>query len=344
MCSNNTMICRVIEKHSNTYKVQTSNGVSIARLKGSYSFSINSKEALPCVGDWVEAIVDGNIILIEGIRNRKSLVSRRASVSATVQQPIAANVDYVIIVLGVDGGRNYSDRLLERLLTIAWNSGATPLVVLNKSDLNENSELIKIQAETIALGIDIINCSALDGTGIDTLLSYVSDGKVGVFIGPSGVGKSTLTNRLLNYEVQATNSLRVKDMRGRHTTSGSYLFELQNGGFIVDSSGIKEVQAWATEEDVDSVFEEISSLSHECKYRNCQHQGESGCAVQEELETGNITPERYDSYLHLKQELAYLDRKKSEKSSYVERKHDKEFGKLVKTTLSRKKLVRQAMQ
>lgn len=344
MYSQNKMICRVVEKHVNTYKVQTNSGVKVARLKGSYSYTINSKEALPCVGDWVETIDNGNIILIEGIQNRKSLVSRRASVSATVQQPIAANVDYVIIVLGVDGGRNYSDRLLERLLTIAWNSGATPLVVLNKSDLNESSELIKMQAETIALGIDIINCSAIDGTGMDTLLSYVSDGKVGVFIGPSGVGKSTLTNQLLNYEVQATNSLRVKDMRGRHTTSGSYLFELQNGGFIVDSSGIKEVQAWATEEDVDSVFEEISSLSHECKYRNCQHQGEPGCAVQEELATGNITPERYDSYLHLKQELAYLDRKKSERSSHAERQHDKEFGKLVKTTLSQKKQVRQAMQ
>jgi len=343
MYSQNKMVYRVVEKHANTYKVQTHSGVKVARLKGSYSYTINSKESLPCVGDWVETIDDESIMLIEGIQDRKSLVSRRASVNATVQQPIAANVDYVIIVLGVDGGRNYSDRLLERLLTIAWNSGATPLVVLNKSDLNDASELIKMQAETVAFGVDIINCSAIHGTGIDTLLSYVSDGKVGVFIGPSGVGKSTLTNRLLDYEVQATNSLRMKDMRGRHTTSGSYLFELKNGGFIVDSSGIKEVQAWAFEEDLDSVFEEISCLSQECKYRNCQHQGEPGCAVQEELEAGNITPERYDSYLHLKQELAFLDRKKNEKSSHVQRQHDKDFGKLVKTTLSRKKLVRQAM-
>ncbi|MCK8070947.1 MULTISPECIES: ribosome small subunit-dependent GTPase A [Vibrio] len=338
------VVYRVVEKHANTYKVKTNHGVKVARLKGSYSYSISSKEASPCVGDWVEAIDDGNIILIERIQSRKSLVSRRASGGATVQQAIAANVDYVIIVLGVDGGRNYSDRLLERLLTVAWNSGATPLVALNKSDLNEAAELIKRQAETIALGVDIINCSAVDGTGIEELLSYVSNGKIGVFIGPSGVGKSTLTNTLLKHEVQATNSLRVKDMRGRHTTSGSYLFELKNGGFIVDSSGIKEVQIWANNEDVDSVFEEISSISHECKYRDCQHQGEPGCAVQEELEVGNITPERYDSYLHLKQEVAYLDRKKNEKGNHVERQHDKEFGKLVKAVSSRKSLVRRAMQ
>ncbi|MGF1730200.1 ribosome small subunit-dependent GTPase A [Photobacterium kasasachensis] len=344
MCSNNTMICRVIEKHSNTYKVQTSNGVSIARLKGSYSFSINSKDELPCVGDWVEAKDDGSIVLIERIQSRKSVVCRKASGEATVQQPIAANVDYVIIVLGVDGGRNYSDRLLERLLTIAWNSGATPLVILNKSDLNDKAELIKMQAETIALGVDIINCSAMDGTGIDELLSYLSNGKVGVFIGPSGVGKSTLTNSLLRHAVQTTNRLRIQDMRGRHTTTGSYLFELESGGFIVDSSGIKEVQAWATNEDVDSVFDEISSISHECKYRDCQHQGEPGCAVQQELETGNITPERYDSYLNLKQELAFLDRRKKEKNTYAERQYDKAFSKMVKTTSNRKGLVRQAMQ
>ncbi|MFA0086716.1 ribosome small subunit-dependent GTPase A [Vibrio sp. 10N.261.51.F12] len=333
---------RVVERHINTYKVQTKRGVRVARLKGCYLYSIKSKDELPCVGDWVEVIDDGHIILIERVLSRKSVVSRHASGGATEQQVIAANVDYVIIVLGVDGGRHYSDRLLERLLTIAWSSGATPLVLLNKSDLNERAELIKMQAETVALGVNTINCSALDGTGIDELLSYVNAGKVGVFIGPSGVGKSTLTNELLQYEVQATNELRVKDMRGRHTTSGSYLFEMKNGGFIVDTSGIKEVQAWAKNQDVDKVFDEILHVSNECKYRDCQHQGEHGCAVQHGLETGNITPERYNSYLHLQQELAYLDRKRNEKKGHIERLYDKEFGKLVKTTLSRKNLVRQA--
>ncbi|CAE6893140.1 hypothetical protein ACOMICROBIO_LKFPLAJE_00950 [Vibrio sp. B1FIG11] len=343
MCMSKIANGRIIEKSSNTYKVQTEGGVRVAKLKGSYSYTIENKSELPCVGDWIEAADDGNTILIEKVLKRKSLVSRQVSGDATLQQPIAANIDYVFIVLGLDGGRNYSDRLLERLLTIGWNSGATPVVILNKSDLNDNSDLVKMQAETVALGVDIINCSATNGSGIDELLSYLCNGKVGIFIGPSGVGKSTLTNTLLQRETQATNSLRLKDKRGRHTTSGSYMFEVGNGGFIVDSAGIKEVQAWASIEDIDSVFEEISTLSERCKFRNCQHQGEDGCAVQYELEIGNLTPERYDSYLHLRQEVAFLERRKCEKNRSVERQYDKELSKMMKTTLSRKGLVRQAM-
>ncbi|AYV24389.1 ribosome small subunit-dependent GTPase A [Vibrio mediterranei] len=344
MYSNNLQTYRVIERNANRYKVQTPDGIRTAQLKGSFVHLIQDKQGYPCVGDWIEARDDNNIILIESIKKRKSLVSRKASGEATVQQTIAANVDYTFIVMGLDGGRNYSDRLLERLLTVAWNSGATPVVILNKSDLNEDAELVQMQAETIALGIDIITCSALDGTGINDVMTYLANGKVGVFIGPSGVGKSTLTNTLLQYQAQKTNGLRLQDMRGRHTTSSSYLFELENGGFIVDTSGIKEVQAWANGNDIDSVFEEISLVAQDCKYRNCQHEGEPGCAVQKELEAGNITPERYDSYLNLKQEHAFLERRKNDKNSNVERRYDKDMSKLIKTSLSRKELVRQAMR
>ncbi|GLO63912.1 ribosome small subunit-dependent GTPase [Vibrio sp. MACH09] len=344
MYSNKLKTYRVIEKGSNRYKVQTDNGIRNAQLKGGFSHSIQNREEFPCVGDWVECQDDGTTIVIQAVKSRKSLVSRKASGEAVIQQPIAANIDTVFIVLGLDGGRNYSDRLLERLLTVAWSSGATPVVILNKADANSASDLIQMQAETIALGIDIITCSAIEGTGIEALMSYLDDKKVGVFIGPSGVGKSTLTNRLLKYQVQKTNGLRVKDMRGRHTTSSSYMFELENGGFIVDTSGIKEVQAWGTDEGIDSVFDEISSISYQCKYRNCLHQGEPGCAVQQELETGNITPERYDSYLHLKQEHAFLERKRSENNNNAERKYDKAFSKMVNQSLSRKGLLKQAMR
>ncbi|MCC2524284.1 ribosome small subunit-dependent GTPase A [Vibrio coralliilyticus] len=344
MCTSKTTNGRIIEKSSNAYKVQTDDSIRVAQLRGRYAYAAKNKSELPCVGDWIEAKDDGDTFLIEKVLPRKSLVSRHASGEATVQQPIAANIDYVFIVLGLDGGRNYSDRLLERLLTVGWNSGATPVVLLNKSDVNENADLVKMQAETVALGVDIINCSATEGTGVDELLSYLCNGKVGIFIGPSGVGKSTLTNTLLQRDTQATNRLRLKDQRGRHTTSGASMFEVGNGGFIVDCAGIKEVQAWASTDDIDAVFEEISTLSKRCKFRNCQHQGEDGCAVQQELEIGNLTPERYDSYLHLKQEVAFLDRRRSEKNRSVERQYDKALSKMKTTTLSRKGLVRQAMR
>ncbi|ATD06552.1 ribosome small subunit-dependent GTPase A [Pseudoalteromonas piscicida] len=335
---------RVIEKHYDSYKIQTESGIKSAILKGSFLHTIKSKESLPCVGDWVNVANEHSHYLINGIEKRYSLVSRKFTGNTTEQQAIAANVDYVFIVLGLDRERHYSDRLLERLLTIAWNSGATPIVILNKCDLNDMASLIKRQLETVALDINIIICSAEDKTGIEEVVSYLVNGAVGMFIGPSGVGKSTLTNTILKNSIQKTNSGRDKDKRGRHTTSACYLFELENGGYIVDSSGIKEVQAWAESEDIEAVFGEIQSASNLCHFRDCSHEGEPGCAVQQELEYGNITAERYDSYLHLKQEQAFLERRRNVRNKSAERQHGKDFTKMVKSTLSKKQILRNAQR
>lgn len=335
MCTNITK-GRIVEKQYNTYKVQTDTGVEKAKLKGKYFQTIQNKSEFPCVGDWVELNECDGFLQIEKVLNRRTQISRKVAGSTTEEQVIAANIDYVVIVLGLDGGRNYSDRLLERLTTVAWNSGATPLVVLNKADLNDEAEFVKLQAEAIAPGVDIIVTSVEDGTGIDILAGYLSRGNVGVFIGPSGVGKSTLTNALLKKDVQKTNEIRQKDKRGRHTTSTSFMFELESGGYIIDSPGLKEVQAWAEEQDLDDTFSEIAELAHYCRFSDCKHEGEPGCAVQAELEKGFISPERYDSYLHLKKELAFLNRRKAEKNSNVERQYDKQFSKMVKREMSKK--------
>jgi ribosome biogenesis GTPase len=292
------------------------------------------------VGDWVELKECEGLLQIENVLKRKTKISRKSAGNTTEEQVIAANIDFVAIVLGLDGGRNYSDRLLERLTTLAWNSGAKPLLILNKADLNNEAEHIRFQAESIAPGVDTIVTSVVDGIGISTLESYLEKGKVAIFIGPSGVGKSTLTNALLKKDLQKTRETRQKDKRGRHSTSTSSMFELESGAYIIDSPGLREVQAWAEEEDLDNTFSEIAELSHSCKYSDCKHEGEPGCAVQAKLEKGFISPERYDSYLHLKKELAFLNRRKAEKNSSVERQYGKRFSKLVKQEMKKKQVMK----
>ena len=325
MYTNNKKGC-IVEKQYDTYKIQIGTDIKQAKLKGKYFQTIQNKSEFPCVGDWVEFSEYENLIQIEKVLERKTQISRKTAGVTTEEQVLAANIDYVVIVLGLDGGRNYSDRLLERLTAIAWDSGATPLIVLNKADLNDEAEFIQYQAETIAPGVDVFTSSVEDGSGIAAIESYLSNGKVGVFIGPSGVGKSTLTNCLLKKDLQKTNEIRQKDKRGRHTTSASFMFELESGGYIIDSPGLREVQLWAEDEALDNTFTDISEIAQYCKFNDCQHEGEPGCAVQSELEKGNISPERYDSYLHLKKELAFLNRRKAEKN----RQYQKDFSKMVK--------------
>jgi ribosome biogenesis GTPase / thiamine phosphate phosphatase len=327
---------RVIAKNRDLYKVKIESLIKDARVKGSFLHSAEKSSDFPYVGDWVTVRVYEDSVIIEEVIDRKTQISRKVAGVNTEEQIIAVNIDYVAIVLGLDGGRNYTDRLLERFLAVAWDSGATPLLILNKADLNNKAELVKLQAETIAPGVNILISSAKDGRGISTIYDYLADGKVAAFIGPSGVGKSALTNVLLNEVVQKTGELRDNDKRGKHTTSSSVMFQLANGGYIVDSPGLKEIQLWADEDDLDNVFDEIAAVADNCKFTDCKHINEPGCAVQAALESGNISPERYDSYLSLKNEIAYLERRKNEKGRHSERFHNKEFSKYIKTVQSKK--------
>jgi ribosome biogenesis GTPase / thiamine phosphate phosphatase len=328
--------CRIVSKQRDLYKVKIDSQIKDARVKGSFLHKAEMSSDFPYVGDWVTVRVYEDSVIIEEVLERKTQISRKVAGVITEEQILVANIDYVAIILGLDGGRNYSDRLLERFLAVAWDSGATPLLILNKADLNIKADLVKLQAETIAPGVNIIISSAKDGSGISTIFDYLANGKVAAFIGPSGVGKSALTNALLNKEVQKTGEQRTNDKRGKHTTSSSIMFELANGGYIVDSPGLKEIQLWADEDDLNNVFDEIAAVADNCKFTDCNHLNEPGCAVQAALESGKISPERYDSYLSLKNEIAYLERRKNEKGRHTERLHDKEFTKYIKTVQSKK--------
>ncbi|MBN2281185.1 MAG: ribosome small subunit-dependent GTPase A [Candidatus Marinimicrobia bacterium] len=331
---------RVIGKQQNLYLIKTPAGIKRARLKGSFFYHTSVSSDFPQVGDWVNVEMTQDSILIQEVVDRKTKICRKAAGSSISEQVIAANIDYVAVVLGLDGGRNYNDRLLERYLTVAWDSGALPLVILNKADLNEKAELFKLQAETTAPGVDILITSVVDGRGIKIIADYLAGGKVAVLIGPSGVGKSALTNTLINKDIQKTGFQRKYNKRGKHTTSSTSMFELSNGGFIIDSPGLREIQPWADEADLDNVFDEIATLAGNCKFSDCQHQGEPGCAVQRALENGSISPARYNSYLNLKREILYLAIKQNEKKTHLERLQSKKLTKQIKKIQKEKEQLR----
>ena len=283
----------------------------------------------PVVGDWVLCREEPGVILITGILPRRSLISRKTAGVVTREQPLAANIDRVGIVQGLDGGRNFSGRALERYLTIAWNSGAVPFLVLNKADLCEEPEDFEGEAELYAPGVDIFITSAEEGRGIDELSRYLSNRTV-ILIGPSGVGKSALTNALSGRLIQKTGENRDSDKRGRHTTTTSLLTPLPRGGWLIDSPGLKEIQLWGDQDGLEETFPEIDEFSRECRYRDCRHEGEPGCSVQRALEEGLIDRERYNSYLELRRELAYLETRKTEKGRSEQRRKGKEISQYIK--------------
>jgi ribosome biogenesis GTPase / thiamine phosphate phosphatase len=333
----NKFIGRIVSRRNRDfYLIADDKEMYTARLTGSILHSVKEAAELPVVGDWVCYEVHDNLAIIKQILPRVSVISRKMAGSTTEEQPMAANINIVAIVFGLDGGRNYNSRALERYLTLAWNSGARPVVILNKADVCSNPEAVKIEAEYIAPGVDVILTSAIQGDGVNLLRSMLSESLTIVFIGPSGVGKSALSNALLGSKSQQTGELRESDKRGKHTTTSSMMFPIPGGGVLIDSPGLKEIQLWGELENVDAVFNEISVLADFCRFNDCTHQGEPGCAVQKALADGNLDPIRYDSFLELKKELIYLEAKKDERARHQLRAKEKKIGKMIKDMKKRK--------
>ncbi|MCJ8279041.1 MAG: ribosome small subunit-dependent GTPase A [Rivularia sp. ALOHA_DT_140] len=196
---------------------------------------------------------------------------------------------------------------------MAWESGANPVILLNKADLCENIEDCLNQVENIALGVPIITMSAANSQGLSALEPYLQPGKTIALLGSSGVGKSTITNQLKGETVQAVNTVRQGDDRGRHTTTHRELILLSNGSLIIDTPGMREIQIWASQDSLQSTFEDIETLAQDCRFRNCQHQQEPGCAVRRALEEGELEYSRFLSYQKLQKELNYLHQKQDQK-------------------------------
>jgi ribosome biogenesis GTPase len=264
---------------------------------------------LPAVGDWVAARpLDGERkALIEAVLPRRSAFLRKSAGKAAVAQVVAANVDVAFLVMSF--GRDLNVRRLERYLATTWESGAQPVVVLAKLDLAQDPAADTLAVESVAFGVPVHAVSSVTGDGVGELTPYLARGRTVVLLGSSGVGKSTLINRLAGRELLATGELR-RDGKGRHTTTWRELVPLPGGAVMLDTPGMRELQLWVSEEAVETTFDDVASLTAECRFHDCAHETEPGCAVQAAIAAGTLPQERFDSYRKLQRELRALEIRK----------------------------------
>jgi ribosome biogenesis GTPase len=316
---------RVSAQHRGEYDVLVERGELRAHVAGRLRHEASSGADLPAVGDWV-ALRDETI---HAVLSRRTAFLRKVAWSQTEAQVLAANLDSVFVVTSLDD--DFSVRRLERYLTLAWESGASPAVVLTKADLCDDPLALLLEAEQVALGVPAHVVSNVTGEGIDELTPYLAPAKTIALLGSSGVGKSTLANRLLGGEVQATKEL-AGDGTGRHTTTARELLRLPGGALLVDTPGLREIQLWDADEGIQEAFADIDELIVDCRFNDCAHMREPGCAVQAAIDEGRLPRERLQSYRALQRELKRLALKQDGRLRSEERK------KRVKQVRSRRKV------
>jgi ribosome biogenesis GTPase len=288
---------------------------------------------LVAVGDWVAVRQTPGTTEIRAVLPRQSAITREAPGRETAAQVIAANVDLVFIATSAD--TDFNLRRIERLLTVAYQSGAAPLIVLTKVDLN-NPDPFEAELETIAAGVPVVAVSARTGAGIEAVRLYLSRGKTAVLVGSSGVGKSTLINRLLGEEVLRTADVH-KSGQGRHTTSHRQLLKVPGGGLVIDTPGLREIQLWAGAEALAEVFLDIEELALGCRFTDCRHETEPDCAVVAALEDGTLEASRFSSYRKLQRELRAIEVKADVRVQIEERRKWKLINKSAKAHMQVKR-------
>jgi ribosome biogenesis GTPase len=309
----NCIPARVSAQHRGEYDVLTERGELRARVTGRLRHEAGSTAALPAVGDWV-ALRDE---AIHAVLPRRSAFARKVAWSQTEAQVLAANLDTVFVVTGLDGDFNL--RRLERYLTLAWESGASPALVLTKADLCEDVAGALIRVEQVAFGVPAHVVSNVTGEGLEELSPYLAPAKTIVLLGSSGVGKSTLANRLLGAELQSTKEI-ADDGRGRHTTTSRQLIRLPGGALLIDTPGLREIQLWDADEGIQEAFADVDELAADCRFNDCAHMREPGCAVQAAIDEGRLPRERLQSYRALQRELKRLAMKQDARLRSEERK------------------------
>ncbi|MDT8067453.1 MAG: ribosome small subunit-dependent GTPase A [Terriglobia bacterium] len=319
---------RVVQQFNHIYTVATEAGEIRAQLSGRLRYHSAAHE-LPVTGDWVALRVppDQGAAQVLAVLPRLTRFSRRAAGKGQHEQVLAANLDYAFLVSGLDN--DFSPRRIERYLTAAWDSGSTPVVILNKVDLCDDPASRVRAVEQVAAGVAIHVVSALRGDGLGELARYCLPGQTIALLGSSGVGKSTLINRLLGNDLQTTQPV-LPDGRGRHTTTRRELLFCAGGGMVIDTPGMRELQLWDDSEGLQTTFDEIETLARNCRYRDCRHESEPGCAVLEAVTAGTLSAERLSSLHKLQREIAFLDRRDDPMADLAERRRWKAIHKSAK--------------
>ena len=318
---------RVAREDRQVYLAYSEYGELSARVSGRMRHSARSRADFPAVGDWVvvEPRPEEDKATIHAVLPRKTKFCRKVAWARTEEQVLAANVDTVFLVAGLD--RDFNIRRMERYLTLALESGAQPVIVLNKADLCPDVGSRVEDCESIAFGVPVHAASALTSDGLEALRSYVGTGKTVALLGSSGVGKSTLINSFLGSDLLKVGEVREADSRGRHITTARQLVVIPDGGVIIDTPGMRELQLWADEKSLEGSFEDIEDLAAECRFSDCRHDVEPGCAVKAAIEAGSLDAGRLRSYLKLQRELKFLAVRKDQRARLDEKTRWKQIAK-----------------
>jgi ribosome biogenesis GTPase len=312
---------RVSLEHTHIYRVISPDGEALARVSGRLRHDASGRADFPAVGDWVvvEAAAGGGDASasartmgsasygetgrIRAVLPRATHFSRRAAGNATEEQVVAANIDVVFLVSGLD--HDFNPRRIERYLVTAWESGAAPVIVLNKADLVEDPAAFVADVSALAAGVPVYAVSARRLESMSALRAHLGRGRTAALLGSSGVGKSSIANALIGEELLRTREVRESDSRGRHTTTGRQLVLLPGGGILIDTPGMRELQLWDMGEAVAGAFSDVESIGEGCRFRDCRHAGEPGCAVVAAVAAGLLPTERLESYRKLQGEQAF---------------------------------------
>lgn len=320
---------RVVRSDRGFVFVSTTDGIIVAR-PSTRLLKTAQDGGMPVVGDWVLLGGDPSEPLVERVLERTTAIRRRDPGRAARVQVLAANVDVVLVTHPLSEQPNLAR--IERELALVWDSGAKPVVVLTKADLAPADDLAAAldQVRAAALGASVHATSVLTGQGLDEVRNYLASGQTVVLIGPSGSGKSTLVNALAGHDIRETREVRVSDHRGRHTTVSRELIQLPDGGLVIDTPGLRAVGMWDSVEGIDQAFADIAALAEGCRFRDCRHDGEPGCAVERAVATGELAARRLESYRELQAEARFVSEQLDVRARQERKRADKMLAKTIK--------------